>query len=64
MPLRRPPNERWACFTSGVRHDIAKFRRGFAASGCMMDAQCHMSNVLNQDPARLPKQDPYFCPGR
>jgi hypothetical protein len=26
----------------GMRRDIAKFRRGFAGSGCMMDAQCHI----------------------
>jgi hypothetical protein len=32
----------WACCTSGMRRDIAKFRRGFAASGCMMNAQCHI----------------------
>jgi hypothetical protein len=25
-----------------MRRDIAKVRRGFAASGCMMDAQCHI----------------------
>ena len=25
-----------------------QFRRGFAASGCMVDAQCRMSNVLTR----------------